>query len=416
MKKKLMAIVLCIVMVAAVVCVLVACDRGDYDYEITVWVGEGTKEITEQMIDTYNQNNQHGIKFKATVEIVSESKAAGNAMSTPQSAADLFTFAQDQLARLVQSGVLASVLGSAQNAIIANNDAESVESAKIGDTIRAFPMTADNGYFMYYDKSVINADHIGSLNDIIDDIKGYTDSKGIGRRFSMNVTGGWYAASFFYATGCVSEWTTNANGGFSNYNDTFNSANGKVALQAMDMLFKSGVLLDSEGVSAEDFNAAIPAAVVVSGIWDYNIAKTALGNNFGVAPLPSFKVGETSYDMVSYLGHKFMGVKAQTDAEKLVYLQDLATYLTGKDCQEKRFDTVGWGPSNKDLQAMDKVKNSEALKALASTKTVMQGQYPTNWWSEVEALVGNVKSYGLADVDNYLNMYKNNLGALISAQ
>ena len=416
MKKKLIAIVLCLAMVAAVVCVLAACDDGDYDYEITVWVGEGTDTITKEMIETYNNGNKYGIKFKATVEIVSESKAAGNAMATPQSAADIFCFAQDQLARLVQSDILATVLGSAQQSIIANNDEGSVEATKVGGTIRAFPMTSDNGYFMYYDKRVISEEHKGNLNQIIDDIKNYKDSKNVGRVFSMNVTGGWYAASFFYATGAKSEWTTNDKGGFTDYVDTFNSAEGRIALNAMNDLFKSGVLLDSDGVSAEDFNAAIPAAAVISGIWDYNTALAALGEeNLGIAPLPSFTVDGKDYQMVSYLGYKFMGVKAQTDGEKLLYLQDLATYLTGKACQEKRFDTVGWGPSNRELQQLDKVKASVALKALAETKTVSQGQYPTNWWSEVEALVGNVKDYGIGNVGNYLDTYNTNISKLVSS-
>ena len=394
MNKKFLSFLLCLVMIAISACVLTACQENDENtYEITVWVGEGTKEFTEQYIKKFNEDNEWGVKFNATVEMVSEGRAAGDAISKQQSAADIFCFAQDQLARLVQSGLLAPLNKASQDAIVANSDEESIVATKIGSTIRAFPMTADNGFFMFYDKRVIKEDSVGSLEKII------ADCESAGKKFSMNLTkdgGGWYASSFFYATGCVSEWTTDENGKFTDYNDTFDSAKGIIALKGMQKLLQSGCHQDSAEVS--DFTAAISSAVVVSGIWGYNAAKTALGNNLGVAPLPSFNVEGKDYQLVSYLGRKLMGVREQSDAYRALYLQKLAMYLTSKEVQLARFNEVGWGPSDKNAQQNSDVAANIALKALAESKTVMQGQYPTNWWAQVQLMTGNAKSSTSEDV------------------
>ena len=425
MKKKLLSLLLCVVMVVAAVAVLVACETEDYDYEITVWVGEGMKDLTAQQIKTFNETNEDGIKFKATIEIQSESKAVGNMEGLPMNSwPDIFCFAQDTLARAVTKGMLHQLNDRSIEAIANNNTDESVTAATIGTMVRAFPMTADNGYFMYYDKSVItNPDHLDSLEDLI------ADCRAAGKMFTMNLAGtgaGWYAASFFYATDkdgnslCKSEWPTNNDGKFTaSYDDTFYSDNGVIALQGIKKL------LEAEGVhhdaaSAEDFSASIPSAVVVSGIWDYNTASKALGSNLGIAPLPKFEVNGEKYQLASYRGYKFMGVRRQTDAYKAAYLQRLATYLTGAECQQARFNLSGWGPSAKSLQGL--FDEHDALKELKKTAIISQGQYPVGWWTEVVAVTSTMKQnidkgtiYDAVALKLLLESYNRNLAALVEA-
>ena len=83
--------------------------------------------------------------------------------------ADIFCFAQDQFARGVQGGALA-ILGKAAAATVQeSNSAGSVAAVTAGDELYAYPLTADNGYFMYYDKTVIQESSVGSLEAIIAD-------------------------------------------------------------------------------------------------------------------------------------------------------------------------------------------------------------------------------------------------------
>ena len=411
MKKKLYALLVCVCMLVPAFCAFSACGGGDGDkdgYNITVWVGEGTKELTERQIAKFNETNEWGVKFNATVEIQSESKAAGQAIQKPESAADIFCFAQDQLARVVHAKLLARLNTASVEAITSSCDEGSVAAASIGNSIRAFPMTADNGYFMYYDKTVVAEEHIGSLEAIL------ADCEAAGKNFSMNLTsdGSWFAASFFYAAGCKSEWTTDDNGNFTAYDDTFNSDNGVIALQGLQKVLKSKAYQPSAEVS--DFSAGIPSAVVVSGIWNYNAAKTALGDNLGIAPLPAFEVDGKEYQLVSYLGSKLMGVKPQSDAYRGAYLQKLAMYLTSEACQLERFQEVGWGPSNVNAAAQ---ASSPTLDVLASAKTTLQGQYPTDWWSKVDLMTGSAKT-SMSDAETLrilLKQYSDALPTLLAS-
>ena len=96
-------------------------------------------------------------------------------------------------------------------------------------------MTSDNGYFMIYDSSVIPAEHVDSLEDII------ADCEAAGRGFSMELeTSAWYNVAFFFATGCHSNWTMSADGkSFESVDDDFNSDNGVIALKGMKKLLNS---------------------------------------------------------------------------------------------------------------------------------------------------------------------------------
>ena len=305
-----------------------------------------------------------------------------------EAGADVFCFAQDQFARLVEGGALSQLGVAAQKEVIESNDAGVVAAGMSGDTLYAYPMTSDNGYFMFYDKSVVKEADIDSLEAII------KDCEDAGKNFSFELTtSAWYIASFFFAVKdggtahlCKSDWTTDSDGKFISVDDTFNSANGLVAAKGMAKLVNSKCFNSSS--STEDFAAAIPSAVVVSGTWAYETAKAALGDNLGIADLPSFVVDGNSYHLGSYSGCKLMGVKPQTDAKKGAILHKLARYLTNYDCQMERFNNFSWGPSNSKAQAEDAVKANPALSALLqqSPYAVPQCQIHGSWWDIGKAL------------------------------
>ncbi len=348
--------------------------KGTYD--ITVWVSEvdGVKELTQKQIEAFCKENE-GIVINATVEGVSESESATQMVNSVEDGADIFCFAQDQLARLVMAGALNKLGTQTAEKVKGMNDAGAVAAASVGGELYCYPLTSDNGYYMYYDKSVIKEEHLDSLEDII------ADCEAANKMFSMNLEGSaWYNAAFFFATGCVSEWQTDASGVFTSVNDTFNSDAGLTALKGMQKVLKSKAYISSDSVA--DFAAAVPSAVVISGTWAVNKAKEALGDNFAATDLPSFTVDGKSYHLGSYSGNKLLGVKPQTDAKKGAVLQQLALYLTGETCQAERFSDFGWGPSNLNVQASDAVKADVALSALAaqSAYATPQGNIHGSWW------------------------------------
>ena len=127
-----------------------AADSLDGTYDITVWVSEmaGVKELTEQQIKDFMEENP-GIVINATIEGVTESESATQMITSVEDGADLFCFAQDQLARLVQAGALTKLGTKAAAEVTELNDSGAVAAATIGSDIWCYPMTSDNGYFIF---------------------------------------------------------------------------------------------------------------------------------------------------------------------------------------------------------------------------------------------------------------------------
>jgi arabinogalactan oligomer/maltooligosaccharide transport system substrate-binding protein len=242
---------------------------------------------------------------------------------------------------------------------------------------------------------------VGSLEAII------ADCENAEKYFAFEMqTSAWYLASFFFGTGCVSEWETADNGEFISVRDTFNSDKGLIAAKGMKKLVDSPYHLSSS--SGAEF--AKGAAIVVTGTWDYTTVEGILGDNMGVADLPSFEVDGQSYHLGSYNGCKLLGVKPQKDNVKAAALNQLAQYLTGYECQMERFETLAWGPSNLEAQASEAVQANPGLAALLaqSPYSVPQGQIHGSWWDIAKVIGEDIKNAededGLQEaLDNYYN-------------
>ena len=419
--KKILALLLSLTMAMA----LVACggnntngggntDGGNKDnqsadlagtYDITMWVSElpGVAELTQQQIDAFEAANP-GIVINATIEGVTEADAGSKVVADVASAPDVYCFAQDQLARLVQAAALAAPGKGAAETIKSANDAGAVAAGSVAGTLYAYPMTSDNGYYMYYDTSIISEEDAESLEAII----AACEANGVKFRYALE--NAWYTASFFFATGCHSNWTMNEAGEFTAVDDDFNSEAGLAAMKGMQKLAQS---------PAYDSNADIftDAGVVITGIWNANAAAEHFGANLGATDLPSFEVDGQSYHLGSYTGNKLMGVKPQSDAKKAAVLSLLAQFLTNEECQMQRYEQFQWGPSNKNAQASDAVQANTSLAALAKQGEFgqPQGQIHGSWWDIAKVLGADAKAAtGEADLKAALENYQNTIDALFS--
>ena len=349
-------------------------------YKITMWVSEkeGVSAQFQEQIKAF-EAMYPGIKIEAAIEGVTEADAGSKVIADVASAPDIYCFAQDQLARLVQAAALATPPSKIAADIKAQNDAGSVAASSVAGTLYAYPMTSDNGYYMYYNKNVITDPE--NLEQIIKDC----EKAGLKIRYALE--NAWYTASFFFATGCVSNWTMDENGEFIAVDDTFNSAAGLAAMKGMQMLAQSPAY-DSDADTFAD------AAVVVTGIWNAEAAETHFGANFAATDLPSFTVDGTSYHLGSYTGNKLMGVKPQTDAKRAAVLALLAQYLTGEECQNQRYESFQWGPSNLKAQQSEAVQANPSLAALAlqNANGQPQGQIHGAWWDIAKVLGADAKA------------------------
>ena len=366
-------------------------------YDITIWCPDAAVSLTEAQVKQFNATNTMGITINATVQPVSEADAATNMVNDVSAGGDLYFFAQDQLSRLIQAAALMKLGQGAADYVKNNNVASSLVAAKSGDDFFAYPLTADNGYFMYYDKSVIPEEDIDSLEKLV------ADCEAAGKNFSYELENAWYTAGFFFAAGCHSDWITDNDGKFISIDDDFNSDKGLIAAKGLQKIVTSKSYVNS---SAADF--ASGSAVVVTGVWNYADIKAQLGDNFGVTDLPSFEVDGQSYHIGSYAGCKLLGVKPQEDAKKGAVVNQLAQYLTGKECSLQRAaDPVegktpdgtaengglGWGPANLEARN-DPAGTNPALAALEEQNkySVSQPNIHGSWWDIAKVIATDIKT------------------------
>ena len=390
-------------------------------YEITMWVSEkesedGTQSIVKQMydqIDAFMAENP-GIIIVANISGVTEADAGSQVVADVSTAPDIYCFAQDQLARLVQAAALAAPGGDIAALVKSQNDAGSVAAATVAGQLYAYPMTSDNGYYLYYDKSVVTDPT--SLEKIIADCEAAYDAAQASGDASANtlfryaLENGWYTASFFFATGCVSNWTMNSEGAFNGINDTFNSEAGLAAMKGMQKLAQSRAY----NSDADNF---ANAAAIVTGIWNVGAAEAHFGDNLGVCKLPSFTVDGETYQLGSFSGNKLMGVKPQTDSKKGAVLQLLAQYLTSEKCQLERYDMWQWGPSNLNAQASEAVQSNPSLAALAAQNAHAQpqGQIHGSWWDFAAALGAGAKAAANdAELQGFLDAYQSSINGVLN--
>ena len=363
-------------------------------YDVSIWVSEkqGVAEQFRAQIAAFMEQNP-GIVIRASIEGVTEADVGSKIAPDVASAPDMYCFAQDQLVRLVKASALAAPPTRVAERVSANNNESSLKAASFGGQLYAYPMTSDNGYYMYYDTSVISDPD--SLEKIIEDC---TRAK---KKIRFALEDSWYTSSFFFGAGCHSDWTMDASGNFTDVDDNFNSDAGVIAMKGMQKLTQS---------SCYDSNAEIftDAAVVVTGIWNAGAAAKHFGSNLGATDLPSFTVDGKSYHLGSYTGCKLLGVKPQPDSNKAAVLALLAEYLTGEECQTQRFESFEWGPSNLKVQASDAVQSNISLVALAKQSAYgkPQGQIHGAWWDIARVLGADAKAAKTEkDLKNALEAY-----------
>ena len=380
--KKLFALVMALAMILSVASVAMA---DGFSGEIKVWVAENTVAFTEEKIAEFKEANPQYADMTVTIQSVGEGDAATSMLTDVEAGADIFGFAQDQLNRLVSVDALAPVVDENAAFVTSENDPGSVKAVTMGETIYAYPMTSDNGYFLYYDSTVITDP--STLEGVLD------QAQAAGKSVYFEINSGWYQTAFFFGAGCEFTFESDDDGNLVAMNSTYASENGVKALKSMIKLANHPAFVNGSSVAN-----ATNAAAVVSGTWDSGAAKELFGDGYAAAKLPTMD----GYQLGGFGGFKMLGVKPQMDADKLAACHALATFLTSEDVQLDRYDAVGWGPSNLAAQQDELVQEDVALSALAAQLAFCeaQGQYPGDYWSLATGLGNDVIAHkydGMSD-------------------
>ncbi len=360
---------------------------GGAAQEVTVWAPDEICELTQSKLSAWVDSSEWAGQYTITVSAMGEGDAATQMLTDVEAGADVFGFAQDQLARLVAAGALSAPGGVFLDNVNNNNDAGSIGAATLDSKVYAYPETSDNGFFLYYDKSVVSDP--STLDGIL------ADCSAAGKKFYMDIQSGWYNVAFFFGTGAQCCYNYDTDGNVTDAVCDYSDDKGLAAFKAMNAMAQNdGFAQSPDGVASLFDPNGGTAGAIVSGTWDSATVKELLGDNFGAAKLPTFTVDGQTYQMSGFGGFKLIGVKPQTDSDKLTFCHAVADYLSSEEMQMARFESNGWGPSNKNAQQSDGVQSNEALAALADQLQYCpaQGQYPNAYWTLTEAFGTDINS------------------------
>ncbi len=366
----------------------------DFDtVNLTVWGAAEDEELLRQIIDKFEEAYSGQADFAITFQPQSESSCTNALMGDLENGADVFAFADDQLNTLVAAGALDPVENA--ESVRQSNLPEAVAAASVDDTLYALPLTADNGYFLYYDKEYFTQEDIRSLDRMLDVAAEH------GKKVSMEWSSGWYVYSLFGNTGLTVGLNPD---GITNY-CTWNSTEGKikgtdVAQAMLDIAGHPGFIsTDDAGFLAGVQDGTIIAGV--NGVWNAVAVEEAWGSGYGASKLPTYTCGGQEVQMASFSGYKLIGVNSYS-AHKM-WAARLAEWITSEENQKLRFAQRGQGPSNIVAASSEEVQSAPAIAALLEQSEFSYIQrVGGNYWDPVaaftaEILAGNPSGKSLQD-------------------
>lgn len=351
---------------------------------LTVWASEEDQTLTTELIENFKAQYPD-VTFDIKLGSESESTAKDTILADVEAAADVFAFADDQINELVAAGALQPVSATYTYDVANANLAGAVEAATVNGTLYAYPMTADNGYFMFYDSSVFTEDDVQSLEKMLE-VAGAA-----GKKVAMDISNGWYIYSFFQGAGY--ELSLNDDGVTNTC--AWNAAGATDVAQSIIDLCGTGVLVD---LADEEMATAIAEGTVVAavnGTWRAETASDAWGENYAATKLPTFEVAGEAKQMSSYSGYKLIGVNPYS--ANVGWSMLLAEYLTNAESQAARFGARGLGPANAEVAASAEVEANPAIAALAAQAAYATPQrVGNNFWTPAETL-GQILASGNPD-------------------
>lgn len=351
--KKFLALIMALCM-ALTMC---SCAMAE-EVTLRVWVGDNADvEWINGVIDAFKAAHPEKT-YVIEVGIQGEGDASKVVLTDPEAAADVFTFADDQFNSLYNGGALQPVVIDPET-IIANNTPESVAAATGPDgQLYAYPATADNGYFMFYNTAYFTAEDVLSLDTML------AKAEAAGKYVGFPMSNGWYIYSWFRGAGLdmhvLEDGVTNT----CNWNATDTPITGVQVLEALLAIAKHPGFKEAD---SDPFVAGVKDGSIIAGVsgtWNAKVAAEAWGENYAATKLPTYTVAGQQVQMASFSGFKLVGVNPYS--ANVGDAMDFAAFMTNEASQESRFAIRAQGPSNTIALASETVQAEPAIAAIVA--------------------------------------------------
>ena len=233
---------------------------------------------------------------------------------------------------------------------------------------------------MYYDKSVFSEEDVKNLDTMLE--------KGV---VSFPFTNSWYLPAFYIGNGCTL------------FGDGTNEAAGvdfggekarEVTDYLIDLEANPNFRIDADGSGIAGLRDGSISALF-SGSWDANAVKEALGDNMGVASLPTYTLNGREVQMMAYAGSKAIGVNPNCD--NMVAAIELAVFLGSGEAQQAHYELCSVIPCSTELLAQPDFASDQLVAAQNNTfenTSILQPfvSKMNNCWTPVENMGKGIRN------------------------
>lgn len=390
-KKNLMALAVGAMSIAA----LTSCGDGTDVIKVWVpstdktmvdaWIAEFKAEHTEWFGEEKTVEGKYDIKVVATV---GEGEVKPELEKDPKAAADVFYIADDNIRPLAEAEALDPIPAATVAELVASDTQDAVDAGSINGTAYGYPYRNDNGYILYYNPNVVNAEQAKTFEGIT------AACAAAGAKFAFEVKSSWYLPSVLFSGGGWSE--VNNDGEIETNFATSAGVAEQVQylsqfwadnIDALDATSDAGKIALGLADTPTAGNTKYGACV----IWNAYDQFVAQNEAVVGTELPTLN----GKQMKTFLGYKHASVKAKkhiNNDEKSTIAHAFARYMTSEDSQLERLNDQKHGVTNVDLlDEIAAVENAPHIvtlsKMAADGNTHPQAPSVTqNFWSAIEAL------------------------------
>lgn len=362
--------------------VVAATEKEDEAWEgdLTVWSPQEDQDTNwlQDQCEAFAAEHPNW-KINFNYGVCPEGEAKDNVTKDVEAAADVYMLANDNIPDLVSAGALSELGGDYLGYVTSTNSDSILASVTYNDSVVAFPFTP-NTWFMYYDKSVFSEDDVKNFDTMLE------KAGEAGKKVSFKLTDSWYIEAFYVANGCTLFGDgTDTDAGI----DFGGDKAAAVTEYLVDLAANPNFLVDADGSGLAGLGDSV--AALFSGTWDAEAVKEKLGDNMGVAALPTVTIDGKEGQMKSFIGSKAIGVNPNAENQQVA--MSLAAYLAGEKAQTAHYEMRNLLPSNINISLADDPIATAVTNVMTDT-SIMQPlcKEMSNYWSPAENMGKNIQS------------------------
>lgn len=357
-----------------------AAEDEAWEGDLTVWSPQEDQDTNwlQDQCEAFAAEHPNW-KINFNYGVCPEGEAKDNVTKDVEEAADVYMLANDNIPDLVSAGALSELGGDYLGYVTSTNSDSILASVTYNDSVVAFPFTP-NTWFMYYDKSVFSEDDVKNFDTMLE------KAGEAGKKVSFKLTDSWYIEAFYVANGCTLFGDgTDTDAGI----DFGGDKAAAVTEYLVDLAANPNFLVDADGSGLAGLGDSV--AALFSGTWDAEAVKEKLGDNMGVAALPTVTIDGKEGQMKSFIGSKAIGVNPNAENQQVA--MSLAAYLAGEKAQTAHYEMRNLLPSNINISLADDPIATAVTNVMTDT-SIMQPlcKEMSNYWSPAENMGKNIQS------------------------